>query len=233
MRKKLWISHGVSGWRIEMFFFDLDGTLLDSTHVWIDIDTAFLGRHGISPVPPDYTDYVSHHSAPESARYTKERYQLPDSPEQIMDTWAEMAKTAYSQTLQLKPGVREFLQRCRQMNIRMGILTSCFPHLCHAALKHHGLSHLFEVVLTTNETGLEKGDGGLYRLALETCQVRPQDCTLFEDSPGYCAAAKQVGFHVVGLQDRMFASRQEELKALCGPGRYLTDFTSVIPEDFL
>lgn len=216
-----------------MFFFDFDGTLLDSTHVWMDIDVAFLGCHGISPVPPDYTDYVSHHSAPESARYTKERYGLQESPEEIMDAWAEMAKTAYSQTLQLKPGVWEFLQRCKKLKIRMGILTSCFPHLCHAALEHHGLSRLFEVVLTTNETGLEKGDGGLYRLALETCRVRAEECTLFEDSPGYCAAAKQVGFHIVGLQDNMFAPRQEELKALCGSGRYLTDFVGVSPEQFL
>ena len=50
-----------------MFFFDLDGTLLDSTSVWTDIDVAFLGSHGISPVPEDYTDYVTHHSAPDAA----------------------------------------------------------------------------------------------------------------------------------------------------------------------
>lgn len=216
-----------------MFFFDLDGTLLDSTHVWMDIDAAFLGQHGISPVPADYTDYVSHHSAPESARYTKERYHLKESPEEIMNAWAEMAKTAYSQTLRLKPGVREFLLRCAQLNLRMGILTSCFPHLCHAALEHHKLTHLFEVVLTTNETGLEKGDGSLYRLALEICRVKAEECTLFEDSPGYCAAAKQVGLHIVGLQDPMFSLRQEELKTLCGPGRYLRDFTGVFPEQFL
>ena len=41
-----------------MYFFDLDGTLLDSNGVWLDIDIEFLGRHGISPVPEDYTDYV-------------------------------------------------------------------------------------------------------------------------------------------------------------------------------
>ena len=212
-----------------MFFFDLDGTLLDSTHVWMDIDVAFLGQHGISPVPADYTDYVSHHSAPESARYTKER----ESPQEIMDAWAEMAKTAYGQTLKLKPGALEFLQRCAKLGIRMGILTSCFPHLCRAALEHHGITDLFETVLTTNETGLEKGDGGLYRLALETCGVSAEESTLFEDSPGYCAAAKQVGFHIVGLRDNMFAPRQEELKALCGPGRYLENFLGVTPEQFL
>ena len=39
-----------------MYFFDLDGTLLDSNGIWLDIDIEFLGRRGISPVPEDYTD---------------------------------------------------------------------------------------------------------------------------------------------------------------------------------
>ena len=65
-----------------MLFFDLDGTLLDSNGIWLDIDVEFLGRHGIAPVPEDYTWYVAHHSAPEAARYTRARFGLPETPEE-------------------------------------------------------------------------------------------------------------------------------------------------------
>ena len=34
-----------------MLFFDLDGTLLDSNGVWLDIDVEFLGQQG--PTPAD------------------------------------------------------------------------------------------------------------------------------------------------------------------------------------
>lgn len=214
-----------------MFFFDLDGTLLDSTGVWLDIDIQFLGRFGLIPTP-EYTDYVSHHSALDSARYTKETFGLPLSPQEIADTWAAMAEEAYGKTLKLKPGAAEFLQKCARAGIPMGIVTSCIPHLCRAALEHHGISHLFKVVLTTNETGLEKNNGDLYRMAARVCGAAPKDCILFEDSPGYCAAAKAVGFGIVGIRDRMFESRQQELRTLCGPGRYLQDFTGVSPEQF-
>lgn len=214
-----------------MFFFDLDGTLLDSTSVWTDIDLAFLGSHGISPVPEDYTDYVTHHSAPDAAQYTKDRYGLSESPQEIMDAWSNMAMTAYSQTLKLKPGTKEFLHQCQESGIRMAILTSCFPELCRAALKHHEIAHLFETVLTTMETGLEKRDGALYRLAAEQCGVSPESCTLFEDNPGYCAAAKQEGFQIVGIRDPMFETRQEDLKNLCAPGHYLTNFEGITPDE--
>ncbi len=216
-----------------MFFFDLDGTLLDSTGVWMDIDVEFLGKHGISPVPADYTWYVTHHSAPDAARYTRERYNLPETAEEIVAAWGEMALEAYSHELPLKPGAGRFLRWCAELGVPMAMLTSCLPHLCRPALERHGIAGLFQAVLTTGETGLEKGDGALYRMAAERFGLAPEACTLFEDNPGYCAAAKQAGYQVVGIFDPLFASRQEELRALCGPGRYLKDFADVEPERFL
>ena len=60
----------------DMILFDLDGTLLDSNGIWLDIDIEFLGRHGIAPVPEDYTEYVTHHSPLDAARYTRTRFGL-------------------------------------------------------------------------------------------------------------------------------------------------------------
>lgn len=141
-----------------MYFFDLDGTLLDSNGIWLDIDIEFLGRRGISPVPEDYTDYVTHHSAPDAARYTRERFSLPETPEEIMEGWMSMARSAYAHTLPLKPGVPAFLDACRRRGTRMAVLTSCMPPLCRAALEHHRLLDCFEAVYTTAELGIEKRD---------------------------------------------------------------------------
>ena len=67
-----------------MYFFDLDGTLLDSNGVWLEIDIEFLGRHGIHPVPEDYTEFVTHNSFGASAIYTKERFGLSLSTQEIV-----------------------------------------------------------------------------------------------------------------------------------------------------
>lgn len=198
-----------------MYFFDLDGTLLDSNGIWLDIDIEFLGRRGIAPVPEDYTDYVTHHSAPDAARYTRDRFSLPETPEEIMEGWMSMARFAYAHTLPLKPGVPAFLDACRRRGERMAVLTSCMPPLCRAALEHHRLLDCFEAVYTTAELGLEKRDPALYRLAAERSGVPPRSCLLFEDSPGYCAAARQAGFTVVGVFDPLFAPRWGEMEALC------------------
>ena len=143
-----------------MLFFDLDGTLLDSNGIWLDIDIEFLGRHGIAPVPEDYTEYVTHHSPLDAARYTRTRFGLSETAEEIRQTWLQMARAAYAGKLELKPGARALLERCRRRGWDMAVLTSCMPELCRAALERHGIADWFRGVVTTQETGLEKRDPG-------------------------------------------------------------------------
>ena len=74
-----------------MYFFDLDGTLLDSNSIWLEIDIRFLGLHGIAPVPEDYTDYVTHHAFADAAEYTRQYFGLPLSAGEIVAAWHELA----------------------------------------------------------------------------------------------------------------------------------------------
>lgn len=212
-----------------MYFFDLDGTVLDSNGIWLDIDIDFLGRHGISPVPEEYTDYVVHHTFQDAAEYTKQCFGLPMSPEEIIAVWREMARDAYAHQLSLKPGVRDFLERAGAAGIRCALLTSCMPDLCRAALDCHGLAPLLERVLTTVELGLEKRDPALYLRTAELCGEKPEHCVLFDDSPVYCAAAKAAGWQIYGVADPVFDDRAEEMAALCGPGRFPFTFSGPLP----
>jgi HAD superfamily hydrolase (TIGR01509 family) len=207
-----------------MYFFDLDGTLLDSNGIWLDIDMEFLGQHGISPVPQEYTDYVTHHTFQDAAEYTKACFSLPMTPAEIIDTWREMARDAYAGQLALKPGAFDFLTRANQAGVRCALLTSCMPNLCQAAVARHKLSPLLERIFTTVELGLEKRDTALYHRVAHLCGETPERCVLFDDSPVYCAAAKEAGWQVYGVADPVFADRAAEMEALCGKERFPFSF---------
>ena len=43
---------------MKAYIFDIDGTLLDSLGVWLQLDIDFLKKRGID-VPSDYADNVS------------------------------------------------------------------------------------------------------------------------------------------------------------------------------
>ena len=63
--------------------FDLDGTLIDSNHIWQQIDVEFLARRGI-PWTETYNQGVIHATFPTAARFTREFCGLPETEDEIM-----------------------------------------------------------------------------------------------------------------------------------------------------
>ena len=66
--------------------FDLDGTLLDSMHVWKEIDLEFLAKRGFD-VPLGYSESLAGLSFRETAEYTIATFGLKENPDDIMQEW--------------------------------------------------------------------------------------------------------------------------------------------------
>ena len=115
-----------------MFFFDLDGTLIDSNGVWKHVDREFLARRGM-PYTHAYYEGVAHTILPLAAEFTKEFCHLEESCEDIIAEWMDLAKDAYTHVA-VKPGVRAYLKQCRAEGRRMAVVTSSVPEHCRTAL---------------------------------------------------------------------------------------------------
>jgi len=193
-----------------MIFFDLDGTLIDSNGVWLQVDRDFLGRRGLE-VTQEYSYVVGHSIFPVAAQFTRDYYHLSDSCEAIMAEWQAMAEHAYAHTIPLKPGAKALLDRQRAAGRPMALLTAGLPALARAALSRHGLEPYFEGLFFAQEAGLEKRDPEVYRLAAQKFGVSPTACTLLEDAPDNCAAAACAGFTVIGVYDDFYAQRWDDV----------------------
>ena len=88
----------------EAVIFDLDGTVVDSMWVWPEVDIEFLGKHGIA-LPDDLQKELDGKSFLESAIHIKNRFQLPETVEELMAIWNKMAMDCYVNKVKLKPGV--------------------------------------------------------------------------------------------------------------------------------
>jgi HAD superfamily hydrolase (TIGR01509 family) len=205
--------------------FDLDGTLLDSNHIWQKIDVDFLARRGLVWTE-EYNQGVIHATFPLAARFTKAFCRLPDSEEEIMAEWMEMAFHAYAEEIPLKPGAGDFLGRCARAGYPMALYTSCERRLCLAALEHHGLRALFRRIFFARELGVEKGSPAGFRRVAAELGVSPGDCLFFDDSPVACRGAKEAGFQVVGCYDPLFAAQEAEMQGVCD--RYVTSLDEVV-----
>lgn len=197
-----------------MFIFDLDGTLIDSNGVWGDVDVEFLARRGLT-VTAEYQETVGRSIFPVAAEYTRAYYGLEDDPRAIMDEWHALAAHHYHHTIPLKPGAKAFLSRCQRAGIPMVLFTAGVPELTRAALKRLELEHFFTQLVFAQEIGLEKHHPDCFARLCRIIGAPPEACTLFDDSPSNCATARAAGMTVVGVQDRFYDHRREELLTVC------------------
>lgn len=207
-----------------MFFFDLDGTLIDSNGVWLEVDKAFLTRHGYE-YSQAYHDGVAHSILQNCAVFTKNHFNMEESCEEIIAEWMELAKDAYDH-VPLKPHVREYLERCKAAGHRMAVFTACVPLHCQTAVRNHGLDAYFERIIYAQELGEDKRSPAIFRHVAELLGVKPRECVFFDDSLSACKGAKAAGMTVVGIQDSYFTGTEADMRELCD--RYIADFGELL-----
>ena len=196
-----------------MFFFDLDGTLIDSNGVWKEVDREFLARRGL-PYTHAYYEGVAHTILPLAAEFTKAFCHLEESCEDIIAEWMEMARDAYAHVT-VKPGVRAYLKQCRAEGRRMAVVTSSVPEHCHTALEKLDLEKYFDNITFAQQLGLEKKKPEVWLEAAKQNGVRPEDCTIFDDSLAACRGARAAKMRVVGVYDTFFAQDEWEMRGFC------------------
>lgn len=184
----------------EGVIFDLDGSLVDSMWMWREIDIEYLGRFGIS-LPERLQAEIEGMSFSETAVYFKERFAIPDSLEQMKADWNRMAWDKYTYEVPLKPGIREFLQGCKEHNIKLGIATSNSRELVDNIAKVHGLDEVFDCIMTSCEVAKGKPAPDIYLAVAKRLGVAPEKCLVFEDIIPGIMAGKNAGMQVCAVED--------------------------------
>ena len=215
------------GKTVKGVIFDLDGTLLDSMWVWEQVDTDFLAENGYA-VTSDYTEKVKQMHFNEAAEYTKSRYSLVQSVEEIKARWIEMVKEEYSLNIRLKDGAAEFIKRLIRRDVKIAFATTLFRQVALPCLINNGKLSGIELqkfpLVTADEVSRGKQFPDIYALAAERINVLPDECFVFEDIPIALAGAGKGGFNVCGVYD-FYSNSAVEFKSLCN--YYIEDFNQL------
>lgn len=206
---------------IEAVIFDLDGSLVDSMWLWRAIDMEYLGGFGID-LPEDLQARIEGMSFRETAVFFKENFSIPDPLEQIMETWNRMAWDKYANDVPLKPGVLDFLSKCRRRGIRLGIATSNSRELVTNVLAAHNLQDFFSCIMTGSEVSRGKPAPDIYLKTAEMLETDPAKCLVFEDIIPGIQAGKAAGMRVCAVEDAYSAHARERKRELAD--HYIENF---------
>jgi len=182
--------------------FDLDGTLLDSMTLWFRVDQEFLSRRGFE-VTSDYTDFVKSASMEEGAVYTKERFGLSESPEEIMNEWNRMVYKEYKEKIRLKDGAYDYIAAAVDADLKIACATALSKENAAAALTSNGIIDYVDKLITLDDIGdkINKSDPHIYLLTSSALGIPPDRCLVFEDIPAALSGAKTGGFGTCAVYD--------------------------------
>lgn len=193
--------------------FDLDGTILDSMHVWREIDAEFLGRRGLA-VPEDYLEAITPLGFDKAAEYTIRRFSLPESREEIIREWYQMAQEAYQNRVELKEGAGEWLKYLKEKGIPLAVATASDEALFVPALKRTGIYGYFDAFVTVKEVVRGKGFPDIYEKAAARIGRQPGQCVVFEDILKGIEGARMGGFCAVAVYDENSADDEARIRAV-------------------
>jgi len=200
--------------RLQSAIFDMDGTLLDSMHIWDNLGSNMLRRMGYEP-EPDMQEKVMVMTLRESAEYCKNTYNMPQTVEEIMDLTLAEVEEFYTTEVQARPGVKKVLSLLKMDGVWMYVATNTERRLAEAALKHAGIRDYFRGIMTCGEVGIGKKDSAeIYERCLTRLQSNKKDTVVFEDAVHAIRTAKKAGFRVCGIYDPSAEADQDEIKEL-------------------
>jgi len=206
--------------------FDVDGTLLDSMHLWTDFGANYLRSRGVEP-KPGLKDILRPMTMQQSAEHFQTEYGMTDTVEELAAGVNAMLERQYGYEVQPKPGIVELLQLLRQQGVRMAIATATDRPLVEAALRRCGMWEYFDAVFTCTEVGAGKTKPDIYLRSAEALGTAVSETAVFEDAVHAIHTAKTAGFPVVAIYDDSMAPWQEEIRR--DADIYVTDWHQALP----
>ncbi len=211
---------------VSALLFDLDGTLLDSDPLHLEVFTEVMAPFGITVDAAFYRAKV--HGRHNIDTFTE---LTPGEDPAAMDRMKErrfrdmLAERGADRT----PGLLRLLDRADAAGLPYAVATNAPRDNAAAMLDAIGLAQRIEVVVSAEDCDRPKPAPDPFLMAARRLGADPARALAFEDSPAGVAAAHAAGCRVVGLTSTL---SPRDLRA-AGAHHTIRDFTDPALEPLL
>jgi HAD superfamily hydrolase (TIGR01509 family) len=181
-----------------LVIFDLDGVLLDSEPIYMEMNRKFFKELGAKVTPEEEQSFVGI-SATKMWETIQQKNGLRKSVEELKAMERELKfKTLQEKKLVPTEGVEDLLKRLKGGKVTLAIASSSLKKNIDLILHKLNLAGFFDLVVSGEDVARGKPEPDIF-LKVSTHFSRPaQDCVVIEDSTNGVLAAKSAGMVCLG-----------------------------------
>ena len=199
---------------IKAAIFDMDGTLINSLIFWDELWTAFGERYlndkTFRPTKED-DKKVRTLILKDAMELIHKNYHIGENGAELLNYTNQLLAEFYNNKVELKEGVREFLEHLLKSGVKMCVATATEAEYVDLAMKRLGLEKYFLKLFSCGDIGKGKEEPDIFLLAQNFLGSSVEETWVFEDSLVSIETATKIGMPTVGIYDA-YNFGQEQIK---------------------
>lgn len=183
--------------------FDIDGTILDSMHIWIKPLEDIFKKYGydLNKIPKEKKGEIEALPFYDMCEFLAENIARDMTKDKVIEYFEQTIENAYANDLLPKNGAVDFLKDLKKKGYILSVASSTDYKYLEKALKRIEIFDLFDFVATPDTIGYNKSEKDFWEYSIKKHGKFPDNLILFDDALYAIKAAKREGIKTIGIKD--------------------------------
>lgn len=188
---------------MKSLIFDVDGTILDSMPMWLELENNLLSKYGytMETIDKDIKDKIESLSIKGMSKYIAETIAIDMTYNEVYEYFQRSIDYKYSNEIEAKFGTIEKIKALYRKGYQMAVASSSSSECIINAFKRLGIHECFTIYATADNTGLRKSTDEFWINIVDKLSVDVSEVILYDDALYALEQAKKLGIEVVGIKD--------------------------------
>lgn len=188
---------------MKSLIFDVDGTILDSMPMWLELENNLLSKYWYSmeTIDKDIKDKIESLSIKGMSKYIAETVAIDMTYDEVYEYFQRSIDYKYSNKIEAKFGTIEKIKALYRKGYQMAVAFSSSSECIINAFKRLGIHESFTNYVTADNTGLRKSTDEFWINIVDKLSVDVSEVILYDDALYALEQAKKLGIEVVGIKD--------------------------------